>query len=165
MIPSDSEINVDWPRKATMANKVMGSTNEKHKSQANEIPQILPDDNLDKEVASLMEKLKNLEIEEQSLLRNRRINKLKKMMEQKQKSVHDLSWEKEGQSTFMQTATSETMYDDASVSYPVVTTRNLKKMVGKLPQSLSATCWAKVTKMEMRRKCWLAQLVLAVEVA
>ena len=56
MIPSDGEIKVDWPRKVTMANKVMGSTDEKHKSQANEIPQILPDDNLDKEVASLMEK-------------------------------------------------------------------------------------------------------------
>ena len=74
----------------------MGSTDEKHKSQANEIPQILPDGNLDKEAASLMEKLKNLEIEEQSLLRKRRINELKKMVEQKQKSVHDLSREEEG---------------------------------------------------------------------
>ena len=33
MIPSDSEIKVGWPGKATMANKIMGSTNEKHKSK------------------------------------------------------------------------------------------------------------------------------------
>ena len=121
----------------TMANKVMGSTDEKHTSQANERTQILPDDNLDKEVASLMEKLKNLEIEEQSLLRKRRIKELKKMVEQKQKSVHDLSREEEGQSTFMPTVTSATMYDDASVFYPVVTTRNLKKMAGKTSSKAS----------------------------
>ena len=89
MMPSDSEIKVGLPGKATMANKIMGSTDEKHKSHANEIPQILPDDNLDEEVASLMKKLKNLESEEQSLLRKRRINELKKMVEQKQKSVYD----------------------------------------------------------------------------
>ena len=38
-----------------MVNETMDSIDEKHKSDANEIPQILPDDNLDEEVASLME--------------------------------------------------------------------------------------------------------------
>ena len=58
------------------------------------------------------------------------------MVEQKQKSVHNFSREEEGQSTFMPTIMSAMMYDYASVSYPVVTTRNLKKMAGKFPQKL-----------------------------
>ena len=47
MIPSDSEIKGNWPGKATLANKMMDSTEERHRSHANEIPQILPDNNLD----------------------------------------------------------------------------------------------------------------------
>ena len=114
-----------------------------------------------------MENLKNLEIEKQSLLRKRRINELKKMVEQKQKSVYDLSKEEEEQSTFIPTVTPAPMYDDAGISNPVVTTRNLKKMAGKLPQKPLGNLLGHgmATKIEMRLKCCLVQLVLAVELA
>ena len=103
-----------------------------------------------------MEKLKNLEIEERSLLEERTINELKKMLEQKQKYVYDLS--KEEEQTTLPTDTPAGMYDATGTSNPVVTTRNLKKwrenILGNL---LSDGCQ---NGMEMKLKYCLVHLVL-----